>query len=721
MTEIELLRSGSWSAIDYQEFEIELGVSDVKIAPTATIRTGVHEDVSPGQDIRIRENGSTIFRGSTESGGRREMQGGRRVEAGHKAYRLFGESVDISVTSPTSEGVLQAALSAASLGGDFTLSYSGSATSLGDDYEASDRDVKDIFRDMMDRTSRVWRVDPVSDVIRVEPVGNRGVWQSIDTQADSASVLEYDEGDVSTVRNDVRVTGTGGEAVTGSASDSSSISSFGRQDDSFNVEYIRSTGEANAMASELLIPAPLAEGTVLVGKNVGDVTQSLVNHSITLTDTPKGITSETLVVEKQRIEQGRAELKVGEGSGVSLENHNRKAKSTRDVTEPGTVMPTERISDGAVVENKLADIAVTVDKIRDAAIAEAKVRQAAITETKISDNAISTPKLQAGSVKAGTIDSAVVDTIHLAADAVDAGVIQADAVGASEIAARTILAGHISSGTITANEIDANTITANEIDARTILAGNISSGTITANEISANTITAGEIDSLLLDSDEIRVGMDANNQIRFATADSGGTTVMRPTSGGTCMVGTAFDPFDTVNANNFSGGEADFSGGLPLYVAPDGASEDLVFETHATNSTDPVIRPTASIYGQVGTSSNYFYRMHAEGFTTHTPPPITDEDVDLSALDAVSFDDPPGYVKRATAEDDRPDPTGDEEEAARDSGGDAGEEDLAGVETDGVEIGAMSNYLLGVCRAQQELIDELQDRVTELEPGSRSG
>lgn len=401
--------------VSYQSFSIDVPLSPVDIAPSATVRTQARESIAPNDDVTITIDGAEIFsNASTTSAGEKSEVGGRKVKAEHDAVTLFGEAVDVSQANATDEDVLQAALSNANSGGSFTLDYAGTATSLGNDYTVENREVKQVFRDMMDRTSRVWWVDPAGSTIHVEPLGHRGTWQAIDTQTDKATVLRFNEGSRDSVRNDVTVVGTGEERVEGSDTDATSISTYGRQSEEVNVEYITTTGEAGDMASELLIPNPLASGKVLAGSNVGDVTQPLVNYTIDLTDVPKDIDETGLVVESQTIEQGRATLQVGEGSGVSLSNVNRMAKSRDDLTAGGDIYGTDRISDDAITSTKLVDTAVIEEKIADLSI----------SETKIQDDSISTPKLKA------------------------------EAVTAAKILAGTITAAEIAAGTLTANEID---------------------------------------------------------------------------------------------------------------------------------------------------------------------------------------------------------------------------------------------------------------------------
>jgi len=342
----------------------------------------------------------------------------------HAAAALFEESVSLSESAASDEDVLRAALSASNSGGDFTLQYAGSATSLNSEYSVSDRSLKSVFRDMMDRTSRVWWVEPASNTIHVQQRGGRGTWKSLSASGDGVGVRKYDDGSVDTVRNSVTVTATGGEAVSATASDSNSISEYGKRSESVNIGYATTQSEAQAYADELLVTSPLAQGEVAVPRSVGDVTVPLANYTIDLEDASKGVSATNLTVEKQVIEQGRATLVVGEGSGVSMSNINRDRKSRKDTTKPGSVYNTDRIADDAIETSKLVDTAVIEEKIADLSI----------SETKIQDGSISTPKLKA----------------------------------------EAVTAGKILAGTITAAEIAAGTLTANEIDVLNLDAGDIS-------------------------------------------------------------------------------------------------------------------------------------------------------------------------------------------------------------------------------------------------------
>jgi hypothetical protein len=328
---------------------------------------------------------------------------------------------------------------------------------------------------------------------------------------------------------------------------------------------------------------------------VGDVTQALVNQTVDVTDSGKGVNASGLVIEAQTIEQGRATLRLGAGSGVSIEELNRKTKSREDTTTPGSVYGQDRIGDSSIVESKLADLSVSVNKIQDDAVQEAKVFASAITETKISDDAISTPKLQAGAITAGKIDAAAVTATAIAADAVEAGKIDADAVGAEEIIA----------------------------------------GSITADEIAA----------LALATNQMTVGANADEQIEFNVTTTGGgldIPVMEPTADAASNLGSPSFRWRNGYFQNL-----DFGGG----IMDPGTSDTLTFG--ATDGSEPVLYPSSDNSGQLGGDIGFstlgFHDVQSHNFTTLTPEPL--DGVDLGKLSGYSWREPPAYVAQKKDQD----------------------------------------------------------------------
>lgn len=642
-TSIEVRRGGSWEAIQYSDFKIELGVSEVKVAPTATVTTHVNESLSAGQDARIVIDSAVRFQGWTNSPGTARENGQVNVALDHPASELWETQCDVDLTSPTDEEVLQQALTNANTEESYTLNYVGSATNLDNDYSVENRAVKSIWRDMVDRTDRVWWCNPANTTITVAPRGNGGQWNALDAQADRISVQSFDEGSVDTVVNDVTVIGTGDVKVEGNATDSTSISTYGRRSQTYNLSYVTTPAEADGVALSLLQADPIPEGRVAVGTNVGTIDAPLVNQTIDLTDSGKNINATGLVIERQVIEQGRATLHVGGGTAASVAEHNRQAKSAGDVTEPGSVygnarladdsVDTDQLVDTAVIEAKLADAAVATAKLQNNAVINGKLDDLSVSETKIQDDSISTPK------------------------------IIAEAVTANEIEADTITAAEIAAGTITALEIAADTITAQEIVA----------GTITALEIAAGTLTANEVDVLDLDAQQISVG-GVGNSMNFIAEQN---TTPEPDQ---------------------------------LSIAPDGqvtGQETILGFVNTTEHPDQhwdaaaisLIEPPTDQTGQVGSTTRAYDAMYAGAFNTSSPDEIAEVDRD-EVRNADWYDNPPSPVV---------------DEQRRQAGSEGARQAAIDPSDAPVELGTVANWLLEVCKDQQQQLDDLRDRVEQLE------
>lgn len=698
-TKVQRHNGSSWVDMDYQDWEFTNALHFIQIAPRGTVWTHADQTINANEQVRIRVDGTTKFEGYAQSGGRQGLGGQKRVKVSGYGWDLMEERISLNETSPTDKDVLDAALTAADRGSQFTLSFSPATTSLNDDYVVDDRPVKRVFRDIMDRMGYTWRIT-ADKTIHVEAIGGRGVWKSVNPENDGVAVTEWDDGSIQTVRNHVIVHGTRDEEVEGSATDATSISDYGKRSRSYNVEYIISQAEADAMASALLIPDPLEEGEVLVGQSVGTTSDNLANQELTITDSVKGLSSKTVVIEKQTVKEGRATLEVGEGIGVSKAAMNRQSSSVEDLSEPGSVLGNARLGDDSVDTPQLVDTAVIEAKLADAAVATAKIEDVAVEETKIKDGSISTPKLQA------------------------------EAVTSNEIKAGTIVAGDIAANTITASEIASGTITALEIAA----------DTITANEIAAGTITAAEIDVLDLDAGEISIIDSGTNEgIEFTTQSIGATTfaVMRPTASLGSSVGTSADPFFEYHGGGFIG-YGDFStveidqtlelgggasntglGDGEAEIVPDGATDGMriTVGNGSVSSNDVAMVPITNIDGLLGTgdgtsSTKAWQELHVDSIFEYSPEPLAPEDpradaltdggpaVDLDELLASSWYDPPTYASQAKAKDGTYETLPKREDGTR-----------------GVELGHMVNYLLEVCKEQQRVIEDLGARVDDLGAG----
>jgi len=395
---------------------VEQGTSDTDApAPKLRAKSDSRESVDAGQNIRVRDGSTTIFDGRITDAPI-QGDGNRPIDAEHNGFRLLEEEVTLSV-SGTDEDVFQAAINNSTRSGTFSLSYAGTATSLGDTYDVEGRKISRVFRDMADRVGRVFWIDGTTNTVNVEPYGGAGTMSDIKTSEESysARLEEFDDSDLKTVVNEATVVGTGGEKVTGFDEDLTSKSDYGRQPKRVQVSYVTSQSEADAYASELLVPDPLpsAEATV-DSRHPDSIETPLVNRDVRIND-PSNSVDVTVPVEKQTITPGQATFTAGEGAVVNVEEFNRTQKSRGDTTEPGSVYGEDRIGDEAISEQKMQADAiasatlqngvVTQFKLADGSVIESKVDTDAITETKIEDDSISTPKLQANVVEAPKIET----------------------------------------------------------------------------------------------------------------------------------------------------------------------------------------------------------------------------------------------------------------------------------------------------------------------------
>lgn len=385
------------TTVDYNDFSITVPLSTVNVAPEAQITIPTREPLTANDAVEITIDGTTAFSGVAQSAGTKSPTSGKTVKCLHPGHELFGEEVTLALTGDSSASILQGALDASETGGSYTLTVASGGATL-DTYDVENRSVKRVYQDIMDRNGWVWWVDPGSRSITVAPPGDRGQWKSLDTEQDRFSVERFDDGNVETVRNRVTVVGTGDEKTQATNEDSTSISNYGVRtgNSPYNVSYITDSVEAFQMAGALLVPDPLAEGEISVGRNVGDIVQPLVNYTVAVSDPSKDIDATGLVVESQTIEQGRASLQIGQGNGTSVADFNRARRSKDDTTRPGSVYNTEQLADGAITETKITDGSVTTPKLFANAVTAGKIAAATITANEIDTLALGTNQLTVG-------------------------------------------------------------------------------------------------------------------------------------------------------------------------------------------------------------------------------------------------------------------------------------------------------------------------------------
>jgi len=473
---------------------VEQGTSDTDApAPKLRAKSDSRESVDAGQNIRVRDGNTTIFEGRVTDAPI-QGDGNRPIDAEHNGFRLLEEEVTLSV-SGTDEDVFQAAINNSTRSGTFSLSYAGTATTLGDTYDVEGRKISRVFRDMADRVGRVFWIDGTTNTVNVEPYGGAGTMSDIDTSATSygARLEEFDDSDLKTVVNEATVVGTGGEKVTGFAEDLTSKSDYGRQPKRVQVSYVTSQSEADAYASELLVPDPLpsAEATV-DSRHPDSIETPLVNRDVRIVD-PSNSVDVTVPVEKQTITPGQATFTAGEGAVVNVEEFNRTQKSRDDTTEPGSVYNSDRIADGAVSDQKIGDnFALLLD---DAVSANRALLSEATGDLDDIPDGFNFGRVGNESIDgdARIILSEVVGDLDDVDDGSNFGRVDTTALspGGLVVANGVELSDGRSFDDLTVEDFE-------KADATVIDGGEILTGSLTATEIEAGSIDADLIDTLFL-------------------------------------------------------------------------------------------------------------------------------------------------------------------------------------------------------------------------------
>ena len=720
-TTVEVRRGGSYEAIDYDDFRIDIGVSDVLVAPEATVTTQARESIDANQDIRITIDGTVRFEGVTESSGTKRANGQVRLNCEHPAAALFEDTVTFTETgSPTDLDVLQAALANAERGGDFALSYDGSATALDSDYDADGRNLKTVFRDMMDRTSRVWWIDPATTTITVQPRGFRGTWQSLSSAADGISVQSFDEGSVDTVRNFVRVNATNEEVQSTTAEDSASVSEYGRRAETINIGYASTQLEALAMANELLIPDPLAEAEVLVPNDIGvDITEPLANYTVDVTDQAKNINGADLLIEQQTIEQGRVTLKAGEGTGVDLSSLNRKSKSQEDSFQGdelakirGTL---DEVDDGQNFSRVLSSALSGNVPLLEQAIGDLDNIEDGQTFARVNQGNVDSNNFVLLASSVGDLDD-IDDGDNFGkvlTTALDAGeIILSEAVGDLDDIENGSSFGKVSTTFLTPGsgvfaqgvELD-DSRSLDDITVEDIDKGDAT--VIDGGEILTSSLTADEIDTLDLDTDQLSVTTPSGSgSLEFTATDLGfgfGDSVqIAPGGGASALLGGSGAAFVSVWTEDVFK-DTDNSGSVG---SPSTAFADMYAYTYNTPAGleidgDTIRTPGAGV-GNSGVTGNYWQGVRSDAYFEESPEPL--DGVDLDELcECGGWYDPPEYIRRESAR----------KEAQAEGDGDVPADGLG--DPSGLELGTVANYLLETCRSQQERINDLEARLSKLE------
>lgn len=355
--------------------------------------------------------------------------------------------------------------------------------------------------------------------------------------------------------------------------------------------------------------------------------------------------------------------------------------STSDLT--GTIA-TEQIANAAITIDKIHNDAINADKIVNGSIIEDKLDDLAVSLNKIQDNAISGTKIMSNGIK----------TSNLQTDCITSDKILANSIGVDELAANSITADHIQSNSIDtlhlrsncieANQIDVDAINATHIQSDAIRAEHILAGEISAGHIAAGSLTADEIDSLELDTTQLTIGANASNPIKFDVVDD--QTRFYPQNSATCDLGKSDRLFRY------------------LYIQSIAISDNIVPISLGTGFCGTSSLPWGGMYtnslksstflsntpGDIGSSGVPYANVYAENFNTVSP---DDPEFDvLKNLKDYNFNEKnlPGKVVSNVYDED--------------------EDKTVKV----VNIGEMTSYLLGVCKEQENIIEDNKKEIDKL-------
>lgn len=750
--------AATWKTIDQAMWRVENGVSSKMPAPRAVIETNANVDLLPNTDIRIREGTEPIFVGYTRNGGEYGDRGQQRINCRSEAYKILNEEVSVSVTSGTDADVISTAISNTSRSTDFSLSYPETAINIGD-YDATERKLKVILRDMADRTGRVWYFTSDANTLSIQSLGYRGTWETLETGTDNIAIEKWNGGEIDAVQNSITVTGTGSDPVTSDTiEDTNSIDKYGRQSASYSYRWIQTKTQANDLANQLLIPEPLESGKVTIPETAvsGNTWDNLSNYTIDLSDSTRGINSVLATIEKQVIQEGRTTLYVGKGVSYAESSINRNSQSQQDAVRTNYTQ----------LEGTLDDIddGSTYGKILDSAISSGRhTLSAAVGDLDNIDDGGTYARVRDGNVDANNYVLLATSTGDLddIDDGTNYGRVNSTALDAGEI----ILAqangdlDDISDGT-NFGKVDITHLTSGGAvfatgieldDGRNLSQITADDGGVTVidgGEILTGSITANEIDTLYLETGKLRIGTETSDEFQFSVDSTTDSPQMNTTTDGKGLIGESGSKIagvytDIISTDAFTAGQnsaiadkilPDIDGGgsvgdstrtwdslfidkIQTQTTFTEADYDfLIGENPMAGKTGPAIWPSTSSRAEVGTGDGTtddkaIGSVHTINLYQYSPEPLSPDDprsdtpadggrpIDLDELQNSTWYDPPEYAAQGK------DPeTGEYRKNPKREDG-----------TRGVELGHMTNYIFEVTKRLARERDELQNQIDTLE------
>ncbi len=177
----------------------------------------------------------------------------------------------------------------------------------------------------LDSQGYIYSASDSTEVKRIEPTNGNEIWTFSHPSKSLNSILSIEP----TPRPEIV-----SKVVEATASDSTSISKYGQRAKTYDLEYVDSESEALNMAQARLRPEPLPGAEMeLTGSLIRD--DDIVNHQIGVTDTSKGIeTNTSLTVDAQIVRPGYTKVKLGGWKTFGPDEQRNDNFSLEDKTIP---------------------------------------------------------------------------------------------------------------------------------------------------------------------------------------------------------------------------------------------------------------------------------------------------------------------------------------------------------------------------------------------------
>lgn len=161
---------------------------------------------------------------------------------------------------------------------------------------------------------------------------------------------------------------------------------------------------------------------------------------------------------------------------------------------------TEKLSSGAVIEDKIANGAVTTDKLADKSVTKDKIAYLSVDTFQLADEAVTTKKIYDGAVTEEKIADENITERLIANGAVTTEKIADNTITADKVASSAITKEKLSDKSVTSDKLEDEAVTSDKIKGSAVNTRQIADGAITTNKIYDGAITEDKIaDGAIID------------------------------------------------------------------------------------------------------------------------------------------------------------------------------------------------------------------------------